>query len=259
MTRYSQNGYPACVPSLLRHYKTPGVTINYVMRGGATSTVLLYVVQRWDTEIEPVTSGGCYACRDIIGSETTSNHASGTAVDINPGKHPLGAASSLALRRKVHAILNTVIGGIRVGDVIRWGGDYHSRKDGMHIEINAPLHLVARLAAAILGIHPPVPPPIATPTPESLMEGIVVTSSKAAQFHYTFDTLTWIMDEDHLSRIRGEYKKRYGKDILVTTIGSPATIEQGRYGWLNPTADSPTSAGKEAGWDFSKHRRVLTS
>lgn len=162
MTQFSQNGYVACVPSMMRRYTTPGVPMSFTMRPGATATVLLYFVQRWDKEIENVDdpAGGCYNCRGIGGSGSLSNHASGTAVDINPTRHPQGQHPSLSLRSKVHAILNTVIGGHRVGDILRWGGDYvHALPDGMHIEINAPLSAVTPLAAAILAQHPPVPPP----------------------------------------------------------------------------------------------------
>lgn len=257
MTRYSQNGYPACVPSLLAHYETPGVPINYVMRRGATATVLLYVVQRWDKEIEPVTSGGCYACRDIIGSATTSNHASATAVDINPGKHPLGTNASIALRTKVHRILNTRIGGIRVGDVVRYGGDYHGRKDPMHIEINARLALVTRLAQAILHQHPPVP----TPHPqEDDMLGIVMVTGRAAKFLYDGFRLDWIQDGDHLSRLDGEYFKRTSKHLVTTSISSPVPIQEGKYGWLNPADPGPAAAEPDVKppWDFSLHRKVNT-
>lgn len=255
MTVYSQNGYPACSAAPLAWYTVPGTSERVRIRTGPVATVLLYVAQRWKNEIEPITQIGGYACRDIIGSNTTSNHASGTAVDIDWDKHPLGAQPSATFAAKVHAILNTVIGGVRVGDIIRWGGDYHSRKDGMHYEINAPLSQVTRLANAILNDHPaPVPPP--TNTGEIEMEGIVKVGTKAAQFYYTFTGLVWIKDGDHLSRIEGEYKARTGKDIKLTVIGSQTPIQDGRYGFLNRADPGPTTAGAEAGWDFSAHRKT---
>jgi len=86
------------------------------------------------------------------------------------------------------------------------------------------------------------------------MFGMVKSSTKAAQFIYTGTGLIWIQDTDHRDRMKGEYKKQTGKDIILTTISSQAPIERGLYGWLSDAQPDPTSAGAESGWDFSEHR-----
>lgn len=178
----SQNGYPACASAPLGRYTVPGTHFTMVMRRGATATVLLYYVQRWLHEIEPITIIGCYSCRGIPGSSSLSNHASGTAVDINWDKWPYGSHPSAHVASIVHNILATRIGGIRVGSILRWGGDYqHSTLDVMHIEINAPLAPVTALANAILSVHPPKPPP---PTKKVHMEWIAKTRGSQFSAHF---------------------------------------------------------------------------
>lgn len=101
----------------------------------AAGPALVAMVEWWDKNIEPVTQLGSYNYREIRGYEGTgkvSNHGSGTAVDINWDKHPLGArgtvpADKLAGLRARAAALQ-----------LRWGGDYSGRADEHHIEVNVP-------------------------------------------------------------------------------------------------------------------------
>ena len=156
----SQNGWSANDRSVIATYTVPGTAQKISMRRGDVATVLLYVASRYDREVEPLHVGWCwgYAERNIRGSSTTlSNHASGTAIDLNAPAHPLGTEPtsnySSSEISAVHRILDAcVIDGVRV---VRWGGDYSGRKDGMHFEINADAAHVARLASALL--NPPQP------------------------------------------------------------------------------------------------------
>lgn len=84
--------------------------------------------------IEPIDEGSLddwgYCYREIRGSSMNlSNHSSGTAIDLNSSKHPLG---------KVGTFPNEKVPMIRAlakkyGCI--WGGDFRSRKDEMHFEI----------------------------------------------------------------------------------------------------------------------------
>lgn len=121
--------------------------------------VLLYVAARWDAEVERVVVGKVddwgFAPRNVRGSTTEiSNHASGTALDINAQRHPRGRRTmGLLKRRKVHKILADVNAG---GTVLDWGGDYvNSPLDEMHVEVArgvTPADL--RRAMACLGPKP---------------------------------------------------------------------------------------------------------
>jgi len=136
MTSVSQNGWPASPNPDAVGIKPYTVTT----RGGtfkvrfaeAAAPALLEMARWWDENIEPVTELGGYNYREIRGKEGTgrlSNHSSGTAVDINWTKHPLGAVGTVradriqALREKAASL------------GLRWGGDYRGRKDEHHVEV----------------------------------------------------------------------------------------------------------------------------
>jgi hypothetical protein len=103
-----------------------------------------------------------YAERDIIGMGSTdiSNHASGTAMDLDATAHPLGKYNTFnslqisLIERKLK----------EYGGVIRWGHDYSGRKDEMHFEINKGYAAVKAQADRIRAKNGH-PAPTATPAP----------------------------------------------------------------------------------------------
>src|SRR5690606_4454583 len=106
------------------------------IRGGSAAVVLNYVAQRFNAEVEPIVRAHSWgwAYRSIRGATSGySNHASGTAEDFNAPKHALGKRGTFtpAQVRAIRSIL------VDCGGVVRWGGDYTSRADEMHFEINA--------------------------------------------------------------------------------------------------------------------------
>lgn len=144
----SQNGWPVYTsgshPDLVAIPKVVGR-----VRRGDVATIFIYLVDRFDREVEDVDEGRDewgYAYRAIRGKTSGySNHASATALDLNAMQHPLGKVNTYtpAQRVALRRILNDLDG------VVRWGGDYSGRKDEMHFEINASAAAVARVAAKI--------------------------------------------------------------------------------------------------------------
>lgn len=152
----SQNGYTANNRSLIASYTVPGTTGRVAVRKGDVATILLYVLQRFNREVERLVWPGIwgYAERTIRGSSTTlSNHASGTAVDANAPKHPLGTNPYNNFSRTQISTIHKIINDCMVSGrpVVRWGGDYRGRKDGMHFEIVGSSADVRTLAARIKG------------------------------------------------------------------------------------------------------------
>lgn len=144
----SQNGWSANDPSVIARYSLPGGQV--ALRKGDVSVVLLWCANRWHETVEPLAWPGVwgYAERLVRGSTSTlSNHASGTAIDVNAPAHPLGLPTHLTFTPSqilaVRAILR------HCEDVVRWGGDYRSRPDSMHLEINDGAAAVARVADKI--------------------------------------------------------------------------------------------------------------
>ena len=71
-----------------------------------------------------------YAYRPIRGQSTGwSNHASGTAEDLNSTKHPLGKVGTFVQAALIRLLLR------RFRGLLDWGGDWHNRKDEMHFEL----------------------------------------------------------------------------------------------------------------------------
>ena len=96
--------------------------------------------------IEPIDEGGLddwgYCFRMIRGStDNLSNHSSGTAVDLNATKHPLGKVGTFPSEKV------PMIRALAKKYGMLWGGDFRHRKDEMHFEIA----VTPAKAAALIG------------------------------------------------------------------------------------------------------------
>lgn len=159
----SQNGWIAGAPDRINTAATAeGTLVRFPggVRSDAPGQLLMVVAGRFHREVEPLIDGQCwgYAYRQIRGASDVSNHASGTAIDCNAPKHPLGteptATYSGAQIDAIHRILADA------GGVVRWGGSYTGRKDPMHFEITDGATLAdCQQALDAIRARPSVPPP----------------------------------------------------------------------------------------------------
>ena len=153
----SQNGWQV-IPDYLDAALVNMRFITGQIRGGDTAVVLGWVADRYNSTVEPirVDQSWGYAPRKIAGSNTISNHASGTAIDINSLDHPQHADTMDAAHK---AACRAIVEASKVGvvPVVRWGGDYPtSQLDQMHFEIGLQSDgvspgLVSELAQRIKG------------------------------------------------------------------------------------------------------------
>lgn len=161
----SQNGYAANDYSLIASY-TIVRDVKISLRKGDASVVLLHLARWFDENIEKLTKEdtGGYNPKKIEGSDTWSNHASGTAMDLRWNRHPMGKPATFTAPQaaKIRAQLKFYEG------VIRWGGDYKSRVDDMHFEINKGPADLARIAAKCKGTAP-APKPTKPTVPATLV------------------------------------------------------------------------------------------
>lgn len=148
----SQNGWPVLSSgsSLLHKWVVPGTGRHFVLRNGSAGFLLMHLVLWYHEKVQSI-SGGVwdewgYAFRSIRGqSSGYSNHASGTAIDVNATQYPLGLRRMLSWRAlRIRARLALYQG------CIRWGGDYSGRKDEMHFEINRYLSTCERVAKRLM-------------------------------------------------------------------------------------------------------------
>lgn len=101
----------------------------------AVAPLLVAACKEWHKKVEKLEPGEVqgYTYRDVRGGAgTLSNHASGTAVDIWPSRHPQGSKSGNFTKEQKAAVL-----AICKKYGLRSGGTYKTAKpDWMHIEVD---------------------------------------------------------------------------------------------------------------------------
>jgi hypothetical protein len=135
----SQNGWTVLWSQnskYLHHWVIPARSgeVQLLLRRGPAGFMLAHLCLWFAESIEPIAGAGDdfgWNPRQISGSSEWSNHASGTAVDLNASTHP---TYSEWFRPEVVAEIHDRLE--IYSDLIRWGGDYHSTIDQMHWEIN---------------------------------------------------------------------------------------------------------------------------
>lgn len=124
---------------------------SFRLRPGPTAVVLTDFVHRFDATVERIRRGDLddwsFARRTVAGTATVwSEHAAGTALDLNALTHPRGLSDSFTARRR--RALNRLLD--RYDGVIGWGGAF-ANPDEMHfqIDVRPDSPALAALAAAV--------------------------------------------------------------------------------------------------------------
>ena len=132
----SPNGWPASEDRKalgIESFTVPGTKIKFAC-AKAVAPILVSFAKDFHELVEPIDEGQLddwgYAFRQTRGSDRIlSNHASGTAIDLNAIKHPLGKSNTFNKhQRNTINLLITKYG-------LTWGGNYKRRIDSMHFEI----------------------------------------------------------------------------------------------------------------------------
>ncbi len=149
MVERSQNGWPASSDPNLIHIiplQVAGIKFPGGCRENSVHWIFTWYLKRFNKEVEKLVNPGCwgFSYRPNKNDPTSlSNHASGTAIDINAPKHPNGkrgtfTAAQLADIKRLCAASH---------GVLRSGAFYTSTVDAMHLEINvSPKELNAIVA-----------------------------------------------------------------------------------------------------------------
>jgi len=133
----SYNGYPASKDPAeinIKSYPVKG-TDRKLKCAESVGPLLAAFAADFHELIEPIDVGvfddWAYAYRMVRGDATKlSCHSSGTAIDLNATKHPLGKSGTFPAEKvpMIQALCK------KYG--LKWGGDFRSRKDEMHFEVN---------------------------------------------------------------------------------------------------------------------------
>lgn len=132
----SYNGYPASKDPAeinIKSYPVKG-TDRKLRCAESVGPLLAAFAAEFHALIEPIDEGTFddwgYAYRMVRGDQTKlSCHSSGTAIDLNATKHPLGKSGTFAVEKV------PMIRALSKKYGLKWGGDFRSRKDEMHWEV----------------------------------------------------------------------------------------------------------------------------
>ena len=136
MKEKSQNGWTASKDQAeigIKVFPIKGTDIKIRCQESA-GIILAAFAAEFHAQVEPIDEGKlddwAYCYRPVRGTtDKLSNHSSGTAIDLNATKHPLG---------KEHTF--TGVQEVKLKELVkkyglRWGGSYKTRKAEMHFEI----------------------------------------------------------------------------------------------------------------------------
>jgi len=134
-TATSYNGWPASKDPESIRIKSYAIKGSHVKLRCAyfAAPLLVAFAEQFNELIEPLDVGGddwgfCY--REVRGVPgKLSNHSSGTAIDLNASKHPLGKAGTFPAEKVPMILALTKKYGLA------WGGSYKHRVDEMHWEL----------------------------------------------------------------------------------------------------------------------------
>jgi len=131
----------------IKSYAIPGTSLK-IRCAEAVAPLIVGFCKEFNELIEPLDGGQLddwgYCFRMVRGTTTKlSNHSSGTAIDLNATKHPLGKVGTFPAEKvpMIRALAR------KYG--LFWGGDYQNRKDEMHFEINLSPKKVLELIKAL--------------------------------------------------------------------------------------------------------------
>lgn len=241
----SQNGWPVYTTGTHKNLVAIPKIAGRV-RKGSVATIFKDLVSEFDRTVEDVDTGKDewgYAYRPVRGqSRGYSNHASGTAIDINAMQHPRGARGTFSASevRAIKRILS------RYEGVIRWGGDYTiGKKDEMHFEVDASasrVNAVAKKLSAgnVVPTAPAKPKPIPHTQPTDVVwTGLSVSDTKTVQGYlkYTGD-YNGILDGEYGQMTKSavlRYQKRQHANGMMKHLkadGLWGPLQQNYFDWV---------------------------
>ncbi|MDV6975324.1 M15 family metallopeptidase [Mycobacterium intracellulare] len=127
----SENGWPMVDEGSCTWVNIPGTDVTLEIQNGQSLQIMRAFAADFHAYIEPLRDADS-ACWTLTNDVDTSNHLSGTAMDLNWDSHPFQVADAgfdAAKLARVRALLDFYEG------TIYWGNDWTSPKDAMHFQM----------------------------------------------------------------------------------------------------------------------------
>lgn len=127
----SENGWPMVDEGSCTWVDIPGTDVSLEIQNGQPLQIMRSFAADFNSYVEPLRDADS-ACWTATNSVDTSNHLSGTAMDLNWNSHPfqvVNAGFDAAKLARVRELLDFYEG------TIYWGNDWTSPKDAMHFQM----------------------------------------------------------------------------------------------------------------------------
>jgi len=150
MSEKSANGWPASKDPneiAIKPFTVKGTKIK-IRANKVAGQLLAAFAAEFHEKVEAIDAGSLddwsYNYRSIRGTTSNlSNHASGSAIDLNATKHPLGKENTFT--KEQQKTIQELIKKYKLS----WGGNYKKRRDDMHFELACSPDEAAALAVAL--------------------------------------------------------------------------------------------------------------
>jgi hypothetical protein len=131
----SQNGWPVVSSAAVQQIQVEGSDARAPLRPGPAASILVHVARRYHYEVESLGQDDVIGHRDgrTLQAPYESNRLSGTALWLNPSRHPIGATGTL-LPLQVAALRDILA---ECDGVVRWGGDDSAHPAEGYFQIDA--------------------------------------------------------------------------------------------------------------------------
>jgi len=130
---FSSNGWPMVDTGSCTWVNVPGTAVSLQIQNGQPLAILRAFAADFNAYVEPLRDADS-ACWTPTNSVSTSNHLSGTAMDLNWNSHPFQIANAgfdAAKIARVRELLDFYEG------TVFWGNDWSSPKDAMHFQLGS--------------------------------------------------------------------------------------------------------------------------
>ena len=145
---------------LLHSWKIPGWKGSMPIRGGSVGFILAHFMLFYHEEVERLDEGHPhddwgYARRQVTGGSSWSEHAAGSAMDLNATQHPYGVSAYRTFTDRQMSNIRKRIASLQKNNggtpVLRWGATYNT-PDGMHFEVmcNGRMEVAERVARRLI-------------------------------------------------------------------------------------------------------------
>jgi predicted chitinase len=128
---FSSNGWPMVDTGSCTWVNVPGTSVTLQIQNGWPLAILRAFAADFNAYVEPLRDADS-ACWTATNSVSTSNHLSGTAMDLNWNSHPFEVPDAGFDSAKIAAV--EAIQDFYEGTVF-WGNDWSNPKDAMHFQL----------------------------------------------------------------------------------------------------------------------------